>query len=326
MADIVGSRKSYPALRLVEALVKQEISGVLIIEKPAGVTSHDVVAAARRILGIRQIGHFGTLDPFATGVLPLSVGKATRFAQFYLRSRKAYEGTIRFGFSTDTYDATGQPTGDPVPPQLDSGTLEEAFRTFTGRVMQTPPPFSAKRVRGKRAYQLARRRQPVRLSPVEVEVYALELLAIEGDCARFAVECSGGTYVRSLAHDIGQKVGCGAHLAALRRTAVAEFNESQAITLDQLEAAAREGNIETCRVPLEALLPACPELVVRGREERSVRHGHTFELQALRPGRGAPPGRLPVVSLLKILNPEHRLIAVARHVSGSVYHPYLVLV
>lgn len=305
----------------------QEFSGVLIIDKPAGLTSHDVVAAARRFLGIRQVGHFGTLDPFATGVLPLSVGKATRFAQFYLKSRKAYEGSIRFGFSTDTYDATGQPTSEPIVPDLSQHKLEEVFRGFTGRVMQTPPAFSAKRVGGMRAYTLARRHKPVVLAPVEVEIYALELLGVEGDCVRFAVECSGGTYVRSLAHDIGQKVGCPAHLAGLRRTAVAEFTESQAISLGQLEHAVRDGKLASCRVPLEALLPGCPELVVRGREEKSVRHGHKFELaQALRPGRGTAAGRAPVVSLLKILNPEHRLIAVARHVSGCVYHPDLVLV
>jgi tRNA pseudouridine55 synthase len=307
--------------------VTGEFCGVVIIDKPAGITSHDVVAKVRRLLGIRQVGHFGTLDPFATGVLPLSVGKATRFAQFYLKSRKAYEGVIRFGYATDTYDATGKPISEPVTPELHSARLDEIFREFTGRVMQTPPPFSAKRVGGTRAYQLARQQKPVQLNPVEVEIYALELLGMEQDTVHFAVECSGGTYVRSLAHDIGRRVECGAHLARLRRTAVAEFTESRAVTLERLEAAVREGAEESCRIPLEALLPDCPELVVRGWEEKSVRHGHKFELaQSLRPRRGAPSERSPVVSLLKILNPEHRLIAVARHVSGGVYHPDLVLV
>lgn len=307
--------------------MNQEISGVLIIDKPAGMTSHDVVAKVRRFLRIRQVGHFGTLDPFATGVLPIGVGKATRFAQFYLKSRKAYEGTTRFGFSTDTYDATGRPTSDPVTPKLDRDGLDKVFRGFTGRLMQTPPPFSAKRVGGTRAYELARQNKPFELAPAEVEIYALELLGIEGDRVRFAVECSGGTYVRSLAHDIGARVGCGAHLAELRRTAVAEFKENRASTFDTLEQAVKEGKLESCCVPLEALLPDCPELVVRGREEKSVRHGRKFELaQAIRPGRGTAAGRAAVASLLKILNPEHRLIAVARHVSGSIYHPDLVLV
>jgi tRNA pseudouridine55 synthase len=204
--------------------------------------------------------------------------------------------------------------------------MERVFREFTGRLMQTPPPFSAKRVGGVRAYELARQHKPVALAPVQVEVYALEFLSVEADCVRFAVECSGGTYVRSLAHDIGQRLGCPSHLASLRRTAVAEFAEGQAVTLEKLEESLRRGELETWRVPLEALLPECPELVVRGREEISVRHGHAFELaQALRPDRGDKAGRAPFMSVLKILNPERRLIAVARHVAGSVYHPDLVL-
>jgi tRNA pseudouridine55 synthase len=303
------------------------ISGVLIIDKPAGITSHDVVARVRRILGIRQVGHFGTLDPFATGVLPVSVGKATRFAQFYLKSRKAYEGTIQFGFSTDTYDSTGQPTSESSLVVLDRDMLEKLFREFTGRLMQTPPPFSAKHVGGVRAYELARQQKPVSLAPVEVEIYALELLGIERQDVQFAVECSGGTYVRSLAHDLGQKVRCGAYLAGLRRTGVAEFKESQAVTLERLAAAVEEKRLENCLVPLEALLPEFPELVVRGRQEVGVRHGHAFELaQSTRVGRGANAGGAAVVALLKILNAERRLIAIAHHVDGSVYHPDLVLV
>jgi tRNA pseudouridine55 synthase len=303
-----------------------EISGVLIIDKPADLTSHDVVARVRRLLGIRQVGHFGTLDPFATGVLPISVGKATRFAQFYLKSRKAYEGTIRFGFSTDTYDSTGKPTSESVPVTLDREVLESVFRDFTGLLLQTPPPFSAKHVGGVRAYELARQQKPVSLAPVEVEIYALELLGIEGDQIRFAVECSGGTYVRSLAHDIGHRIRCGAHLAGLRRKAVAEFKESRAVTLEGLAKAVEEGRIESCLVPLEALLPEFPELVVRGREEVGVRHGQAFQLaQSQRAGRGLNSGRSPVATLLKILNPQRRLIAIARHVEGNVYHPDLVL-
>lgn len=314
-----------PAGRGLNAFMNQEISGVLVIDKPSGMTSHDVVARVRRLLGIRQVGHFGTLDPFATGVLPLSVGKATRFAQFYLKSRKAYEGTMRLGFSTDTYDGTGTPTSEEVPVSVEPETLEKLFREFTGRLMQTPPRYSAKRVGGKRAYELARQNKPVQLEPVEVEVYALELVSFDGTRASFAVECSGGTYVRSLAHDVGQRLGCGAHLDGLRRTTVAEFALDKSVTLEALEEAVREQAVQSCIVPLEALLPDCPELIVRGREEKSVRHGHKFELaQTERFGRGT--GRVPAISLLKIMNPDRRLIAVARHVSGSIYHPDLVLV
>jgi tRNA pseudouridine55 synthase len=191
--------------------------------------------------------------------------------------------------------------------------------------MQTPPPFSAKHVGGVRAYELARQQKPVSLEPVEVEIYALELLGVAGPDVRFAVECSGGTYVRSLAHDFGQRLRSGAYLADLRRAGVAEFKESQAVTLERLAEAAGQKKVESCLVPLEALLPEFPELVVRGRQEVGVRHGHAFELaQSMRTGRGG--GLSPVAALLKILNPERRLIAVARHVEGSVYHPHLVLV
>lgn len=306
-----------------------EISGVLLIDKPAGITSHDVVAAVRRLLHIQQVGHFGTLDPFATGVLPLSVGKATRFARFYLKSRKSYRGTIRFGFATDTYDATGKPAAEPASCLPEATAVERVFGEFTGRIKQTPPPFSAKRVKGVRAYELARRQEPVELEPVDVEIYALELLSLEGADAQFAVECSGGTYVRSLAHDAGRRLGCPAHLANLRRTAVAEFTESRCVTLPDLERAVTEDKAARLLIPLEELLPDCPALVLRGREEKDVRHGHPFELaQALRADRGLRPdqaGHAPAISLLKVLNGDRRLIAVARHVAGNVYHPDLVL-
>ena len=306
-----------------------EISGVLVIDKPAGMTSHDVVAAVRRTLHLQQIGHFGTLDPFATGVLPLSIGKATRFAQFYLKSRKAYQGVIRFGFSTDTYDATGELSSPATDCRPGVKEIERVLQEFTGRFRQTPPPFSAKRVNGVRAYELARRHKTVKLEPVEVEIYALEVLKLEGQDASFAVECSGGTYVRSLAHDMGCKLGCPAHLASLRRTAVAEFKEGSGIGLEELERVVRDSEIAKVVVPLEAMLPDCPALVVRGREENGVRHGHDFELaQALRADRGLRPdqaGHQPAIGLLKVLNADRKLIAVARHVAGNVYHPDLVL-
>jgi len=308
--------------------MEQEISGVLIIDKPAGITSHDVVARIRRLLKIQRVGHFGTLDPFATGVLPISLGKATRFAQFYLKSRKTYEGSICFGFATDTYDATGTPASEPVPEKPEKSEIERAFRDFTGRIQQIPPPFSAKRVGGVRAYKLARLHQPVTLGPVEVEIYALELLQYhsEDGVAGFAVECSGGTYVRSLAYDIGRRLNCPAHLASLRRTAVAEFHERRSATLSRIEEIVREKTLAQLLVPLEALLPECHELIVRGREEKNVRHGRQFELaQFIRPERGQKSNRTPEISVLKILNADRRLIAIARHVSGGIYHPDLVI-
>lgn len=214
------------------------MNGVLILDKPAGLTSHDVVHRARRILGQRSIGHLGTLDPLATGVLPLVVGNFTRLAQFYLNSEKIYEGTIRFGFSTDTYDAEGEPTSAPKAISLQKEELEIAADHFRGVIQQVPPPFSAKKIKGVPAYKLARKQKEVVLQPVQVEVKEFEILSVEVDRVCFRARVASGTYMRSIAHDMGNALGCGAHLEILRRTAVAEFTLTDAHTLDELASSA----------------------------------------------------------------------------------------
>ena len=184
------------------------LNGVIVLDKPEGWTSHDVVAKMRHILGERSIGHLGTLDPMATGVLPLVIGKMTRLCQFYEASEKAYEGIIRFGFATDTYDADGEPLG---PPQAVKVTLEDtrsAAAGFVGKLQQVPPPFSAKKIKGVPAYKLARKKLDVDLKPVEVEVKEFIVLGLQGDLAEFRSRVSSGTYLRSLAHEMGQKLGC----------------------------------------------------------------------------------------------------------------------
>src|SRR5450755_2601224 len=234
------------------------LNGVIVVDKPAGWTSHDVVAKSRRILGERSIGHLGTLDPMATGVLPLVLGRMTRLCQFYTSSEKAYEGTIRLGFATDTYDADGDPSG---PPQEVKVTLEEvraAAAGFVGKLQQVPPPFSAKKIKGVPAYKLARKKQDVELKAVEVEVKEFSILGLEGDLAEFRSRVSSGTYLRSLAHEMGQKLGCGAHLASLRRTAVAEFLLEDAHTIEQVKEAAAAGSIERLLFHLRRILPAIP--------------------------------------------------------------------
>ena len=193
------------------------LNGVIVIDKPFGWTSHDVVARARRILGERCIGHLGTLDPMATGVLPLVIGKMTRLCQFYEDSEKAYEGTIRFGFATDTYDADGDPIGLAQEAKVTLEDIVWVAANFVGRIDQTPPPFSAKKVKGVPAYKLARKKQSFELEPVQVEVKELTITSMEGDLCAFRCRVSSGTYVRSIAHEIGQNLGVGAHLASLRR-------------------------------------------------------------------------------------------------------------
>jgi tRNA pseudouridine55 synthase len=215
------------------------MNGVLIIDKPGGLTSHDVVNRVRRILQQRSVGHLGTLDPLATGVLPLVIGNLTRLAQFYTTSEKSYQGVIRFGFATDTYDAEGEPT---TPAQGVSLNLDQALTLaagFRGVIEQMPPPFSAKKIHGVPAYKLARKKKEVVLQPVQVEIKEFEILGVEGDRARFRARVASGTYMRSVAHEMGQKLGCGAHLESLRRTAVAEFTIESAHTLEELEEAAR---------------------------------------------------------------------------------------
>jgi len=210
-------------------------AGLLLVDKPAGPTSHDVVQVTRRALREKRIGHTGTLDPAATGLLVLCVGKATRLQGYLLGWEKAYEGEIRLGFATTTYDAEGQPQGEPKPvPPLDAETLAQLSRRFTGELSQFPPPFSAKKKDGKKFYELARAGEEVPKEPKVVTVFSLDLAFVPPDTLRFSVVCSSGTYVRSLAHDIGQVLGCGGHLAHLRRTRVGPWHVEQALSAESL--------------------------------------------------------------------------------------------
>src|SRR5258708_4117680 len=222
--------------------------GALVIDKPQGKTSHDIVDAVRHLAGMRQIGHLGTLDPLATGVLVLLLGKATRFVQFYTGRRKRYTAGFRFGFATDTYDSEGQPQSPDNPSVLDKATLEKFANERVGLFSQMPTAF------------FARKNLPVELKPVDVEVFEYRLIEIDGPIARFVVECSSGTYIRSLAHEMGEKLGCGAHLAEISRTAVGEFSLEQAIKLEELAETARNGKFESCLIKLEHLLPNFPSV------------------------------------------------------------------
>src|ERR1700757_881203 len=206
--------------------------GALVINKPQGKTSHDIVDAVRHLAGFRQIGHLGTLDPLATGVLVLLLGRATRLAQFYVGRRKRYTSTFRFGFATDTYDADGTPLGPDAAPALDRAEIEQLAAARIGRFPQMPPPYSAKKIHGRPAHELARKKKPVELKAVEVAVYDFRVTEVFGSLAKFSIECAAGTYIRSLAHEMGAILGCGAHLAEIVRTAVGEFTLDQATRLE----------------------------------------------------------------------------------------------
>ena len=308
--------------------------GALVINKPQGRTSHDVVDAVRHLAGFRQIGHLGTLDPLATGVLVLLLGKATRLVRFYAGRRKRYLAGFHFGFATNTYDSEGTPEGPDTPPALDHEVLQRLAAESLGRFEQVPPVFSAKKVHGRPAYELARKQQAVELKPVTVQLFEYRLTEIEGPVARFSIECSSGTYIRSLAHDMGQKLGCGAHLSEITRTAVGEFSLEQAIDIEELAHAAREGKFESRLIVLENLLSSYPRTNVLPVQEKKVRHGGKFNVlpSQVQAGRlELPPGATtqldadgPQAPRLRVFGQQNKLIAIAEAVVPRTYQPIVV--
>ena len=293
------------------------MDGVIVIDKPEGWTSHDVVNKVRRIAKTKKVGHLGTLDPIATGVLPLVIERATRLAQFYTHSDKIYEGVVRFGWSTASYDRAGEPTSEKVEVRLAVEELEAALEPFRGEFAQRPPAVSAKKVEGRRAYELARKSITVELAPVPVHVYELTVLELNGSDARLRVHCSGGTYVRSIAHDVGQALGCGAHLAELRRLVSGEFEIDQARTLEQLESLAAEERLVDAFVPVERLLPGFPNVFVDDLTASQVRNGRNFPASPFRAG---PPSKY-----VKAVTRTGSLVAIGEAVLPNLYHPVVVL-
>jgi tRNA pseudouridine55 synthase len=325
------------------------MNGVIILDKPAGWTSHDVVNRMRRILGQRSIGHLGTLDPLATGVLPLVTGGLTRLAQFYTSSEKTYEGMIRFGFATNTYDADGEAVGQVASVTVSLEHLQKLAIRFVGMIEQVPPPFSAKKINGVPAYKLARKEKEVILKAVQVEIKEFAILGVEGDRANFRARVASGTYMRSVAHEMGQLLGSGAHLESLRRTSVAEFDISQAHTLEEIE-----GQIDVGELPTEARIKdchseaapaaeACPE---RSRREPAVSRHEGIEALFIHPRQLLPqlpsvtadeatatrirtgrPVNLPELSRarqVKVFYGQRELLAIATRVAGTLFHPKIV--
>ena len=293
------------------------MDGVIVIDKPHGWTSHDVVGKVRGIVRTKKVGHLGTLDPIATGVLPLVIERATRLAQFYTRSDKIYEGLVRFGWSTTSYDCAGEPTSEKVETHLTAEEIERALEAFRGAILQRPPAVSAKIVDGQRAYALARKNVPVELEPAAVHIYELTLLGFEGAEARLRAHCSGGTYMRSIAHDLGQVLGCGAHLAELRRLASGEFEIEHARTLEQLQALADEDRLVDAFVPSEKLLPAFPNVFVDDLTAAQIRNGRNFPASPFRAG---PPAKF-----VKAVTRTGTLVAIGEAVLPNLYHPVVVL-
>jgi tRNA pseudouridine55 synthase len=293
------------------------VDGVIIVDKAREWTSHDVVNKMRRLAGTRKVGHLGTLDPGATGVLPLVIGRATRLAQFFTRNDKTYEGVIHFGYSTDSYDMDGEATSAETAVTLERAALEGLFERFRGALLQTPPPVSAKKIAGRPAYELARKGQPVDLKPVSVEVYDLQIVAIDGCEAAIRLHCSAGTYVRSIAHDAGQALGCGAFLKSLRRTASGDFKIEQARTLEELAVLAQEERLGEALIPAAQLLPGFPAELVDAITVGQIRNGRDFRVSPFQTREGT--------RYVKAVTPQGELVAIGEIRLPHVYHPVLVL-
>lgn len=295
------------------------MNGLLIVDKLGGMTSHDVVNRLRRICGERSIGHLGTLDPMATGVLPLLVGKYTRLAQFFSSTEKGYEGTIRFGFSTDTYDAEGQPAGPDVWPEIAAKVTLECVRKaaagFVGEMEQMPPPFSAKKIEGTPAYKLAREGKPVELKRAKVRIGCFEVVSLNGATAEFKMSISAGGYVRSVAHEMGELLGCGAHLSRLRRTRVGVFSIEEAHTLTELEALTGDAQaLELKCVHPRTLLPEMPAVT-----------GDAQALSRLRNGAQANLAEFSDASLVKVFAGQRELVGIAKRIAGTLFQPMVVM-
>jgi tRNA pseudouridine55 synthase len=309
------------------------MTGALIVDKPSGPSSHDVVARVRRALGGPRVGHTGTLDPRATGVLPLLVGPATRLARFLAAGEKVYEARIRLGFATDTYDAAGTPVRlpghtSPFESPADATIIVAALAEMRGTHLQTPPPFSAKKVAGDRAYDLARRDKPVELAPVAVTAHAIDLIGVDLPSVEIRLACSPGFYVRSLAHDLGVRLGCGAHLEALRRVKSGGFGIEQACPLDTIE---REGRAAAGRIlPPERLLPDLPAVVLTGRGATRAAHGNPIMASDYRASEAAPGGAESsgpgADSPVRMLSRDGSLVGMGEVREGRVLHPVVVLV
>ena len=262
----------------------------------------------------RSVGHLGTLDPMGTGVLPLLIGSATRLAKFFTRADKVYEVCVRFGFATDTYDATGEREGEELPVTFTREDLERALTGFVGVTQQLPPRFSAKKIHGVPAYKLARAKKEVELAPVEIEIFQIEILSFAELEATLRVHCGSGTYVRSLAHDLGLVLGCGAHLSALRRTRSGDFAIDRAYTLEKLEGLT---SIEEAIIPACELLPEFPNVEMDSISAAQIRHGRNFRTNPFRVEAGS--------RFVKALTESGSLLAIGEAVLPNLYHPVIVM-
>jgi tRNA pseudouridine55 synthase len=290
-----------------------DISGIFNIDKPAGPTSFQVVSLVRRLSGVRRVGHAGTLDPSATGVLVVCLGQATRLVEYMMEATKVYRGEVRLGITTDTLDATGTPVSQADPSNIDRRQVEEALTAFVGEIDQVPPMFSALKYNGEPLYRYARAQRQVERQARRVTIHRLQLLAFRPPLATIEVECGKGTYIRALAHDLGQQLGCGAHLAALARLRVGPFTLDDACSLPQLEAAFQEGRWQSLLHPPDAALPSWPAVTLSEPQERAVRFGQCLAADSLEPAQAVENDQL-----CRAYSPQGQLTAILRYDAAAL--------
>ena len=297
------------------------IHGLIILNKPLHLSSHAVVETVRRWFPKQKVGHFGTLDPLAEGVLLVGIGKATKFSDFYMKRKKTYTGCIKFGFATSTYDREGEPVTEKKEIDLRRLDLEGLLDKFRGELLQTPPIYSAKKFKGKPLYKYARENKEVEIKPSKVTVYSLTAEIENHDTLRFTAETSSGTYIRSLAHDIGVQAGCGAYLSELQRVQVGDFTLNQAVKPGEVDPNLSSTELLKMVIPIESLLPEFPKVVVTPAGRRGVLNGMALEVKdvvSLFNGEDT--------SLYRIFDEEGRFLALARKDAvKKQFKPFIVL-
>jgi tRNA pseudouridine55 synthase len=305
------------------------MDGLILVHKPLHLTSHDVVSRIRELLNTKKVGHFGTLDPLATGLLMIAVGKATRLFPFYSKHDKTYKGRIQLGFSTDTYDAEGKSTSPESKTYPDQQKLEQAMREFSGEIDQIPPPYSAKKHRGQPLYVYARQNKQIEVKSSRVVIHSFSLLAYEPPHIDVDIHCSSGTYIRSLAHDLGQALGCGAHLTSLIRTAVGSFSIDKGFHLEDLKVLIQQKEYTQFLFPLESLLPEISKIILKESGKVLAQNGNSVfaeNIQKLILPESSSSGVESEKQIFRLFSPDGRLIAFAKKISEkNGLHPFLVI-
>ncbi len=307
------------------------MDGIILVNKPKNLTSHDIVEKVRALLNEKKVGHFGTLDPMATGLILLGIGRATKLFPFYAKLTKVYTGQIKLGYSTDTYDSCGKATSEKKAEYPSEKKVREILKTFEGNISQVPPPYSAKKYKGKPLYKHARKNIKIKLPPIAIKIHYLNLLKYAPPAIDFETKCSSGTYIRSLAHEIGKKAGCRGHLSALKRTHIASFSIDDSLTLEKISSMAHKKRTQEYVLPLENLLPQFPKIILSEQGALKAKNGASIKPEdIMNIGSESIPnnkqGSSENSQIFRLFSPEGKLIALAtKKQERKGLHPFTVI-